>query len=61
MIADVKLALQKDGFMLLLSIRPSVPMSAHTNVNMLRQSFACSFFPFTYMFESFLSRLLMFD
>ena len=29
MIADVKLALQKDGFILLLSIRPSVGMSAH--------------------------------
>ena len=40
MIADVKLALQKDGFILLLSIRPSVRMSAHTNVNILRQSFA---------------------
>ena len=39
MIADVKLALQKDGFMLLLSIRPSVRMSAHTNVNILRQIF----------------------
>ena len=40
MIADVKLALQKDGFILLLSIRPSVRMSAHTNVNILHQSFA---------------------
>ena len=40
MIADVRLALQKDGFILLLSIRPSVHMSAHTNVNILRQSFA---------------------
>ena len=37
---NVKLALQKDGFILLLSIRPSVHMSAHTNVNILRQSFA---------------------
>ena len=36
---DVKLALQKDGFILLLSIRPSVRMPAHTNVNILRQSF----------------------
>ena len=40
MIADVKLDLQKDGFILLLSIRPSVRMSAHTNVNIFRQSFA---------------------
>ena len=40
MIADVKLALQKDGFIFLLSIRPSVRMSAHTYVNILRQSFA---------------------
>ena len=40
MIADVKLALQKDGFILLLSIGPLVRMSAHTNVNILRQSFA---------------------
>ena len=40
MIADVKLALQKDGFIILLSIRPSVHMSAHTNVNILHQSFA---------------------
>ena len=40
MIADVKLALHKDGFILLLSIRPSVRMSAHINVNILRQSFA---------------------
>ena len=38
MIAE--LALQKDGFILLLSIRPSVCMSAHINVNILRQSFA---------------------
>ena len=44
MIADVKLALQKDGFILLLSIHPSVHVSAHTNVNILRQSFALSFF-----------------
>ena len=44
MIADVKLALQKDGFILLLSIRPSVHMSAYTNVNILRQSVAWSFF-----------------
>ena len=36
----VRLALQKDGFILLLSICPSVCMSAHTNVNILRQSFA---------------------
>ena len=43
-VADVKLALQKDGFILLLSIRPSVGMSAHTNGNMLRQSFAWSSF-----------------
>ena len=35
---DVKLALQKDG--LLLSIRSLVRMSAHTNINILRQSFA---------------------
>ena len=35
MIADVKLALQKDGFILLVSILPSVRMSAHTNVNIL--------------------------
>ena len=40
MSADVKSALQKDGFILLLSIHPSVGMSAHTNVNILRQSFA---------------------
>ena len=53
MIADVKLALQKDGFILLLSIRSSVHMSAHTNVNILRQCFAWSFF-FAYIFESFL-------
>ena len=38
--SDVKLALQKDESILLLSIRPSVRMSAHTNVNILRQSFA---------------------
>ena len=38
--SDVKLALQKDGFILLLSIRPSLHMSAHTNVNILRQSYA---------------------
>ena len=38
--ADVKLALPKDGFILLLSIRPSVRSSAHTNVNILCQSFA---------------------
>ena len=44
MIADVNLALQKDGFISLLSIRPSVHISAHTNVNILRQSFALSFF-----------------
>ena len=37
MIAHVKLALQKDGFILLLSL---VHMSAHTSVNILRQSFA---------------------
>ena len=37
MIADVKLALQKDEFILLLSIRPSVCMSARTNV--LKQLF----------------------
>ena len=60
MIADVKLALQKDGFMLLLSIRPSVRMSAHTNVNILGQNFVWCF-SFAYIFESFLSRLLMFD
>ena len=60
-IADVKLALQKDGFILLLSIHPSVGMSAHTNVNILRQSFAWIFFSFAYIFESFLSKLLMFD
>ena len=36
-------------------------IECHTNVNILRQSFACSFFPFAYIFESFLSRLLMFD
>ena len=40
MIADVNLALQKDGFILLLSIHPSVGMSAHTNVSILLQSFA---------------------
>ena len=40
MIADVKLALQKDEFILLLSIRPSVRMSANRNINLLRQSFA---------------------
>ena len=40
MIADVKLALQKARFILLLSIRPSVHTSAHTNVNILHQSFA---------------------
>ena len=39
MIADVNLALQKDGFILLLSIRPSVCMSAHTNVNILHEVF----------------------
>ena len=39
MIADVKLALRKDGFILLISIRPSLRMSAHTNVNILGQSF----------------------
>ena len=39
LIADVKLALQKDGFILLLSIRPSVRMSAHTNVNILHPRF----------------------
>ena len=61
MIADIKLALQKDGFILLLSIRPSVCMSAHTNVNILHQSFAWSFFFFAYIFESFLSKLLKFD
>ena len=61
MISDVKLALQKDGFILLLSIRPSVRMSAHTNVNILRQNFWCEVFSFAYIFESFLSRLLMFD
>ena len=44
MIADVKLALQKDGFILLLSICPSVCMSGHTNVNILHQSFVCFFF-----------------
>ena len=44
MIADVKSALQKDGFILLLSIRPSVRMSAHTNVNILRQKFCVKFF-----------------
>ena len=60
MIVDVKLALQKKGFILLLSIHPSVRMSTHTNFNILRQSFAC-FFSFAYIFESFLSRLLMFD
>ena len=60
MTADVKLALQKDGFILLLSIHPSVRMSAHTNVNILRESFARSFF-LLLIFESFLSRLLMFD
>ena len=60
MIADVKLALQKDGFILLLSIRSSVRVSAYTNVNILRQSFR-DFFSFAYIFESFLSRLLMFD
>ena len=43
MIADVKLALQKDGYILLLSIRPSVHMSAHTNVNILCQSSAFFF------------------
>ena len=36
MIADVKLALQKEEFILLLSIHPSVRMSVHTNVNILR-------------------------
>ena len=36
MIADVKLALQKDGFILLISIRPLVRTSAHTDVNILR-------------------------
>ena len=56
MIADVKSALQKDGFILLLSIRPSVRMSAHTNVNILRQKF-CVKFSFAYIFESFLARL----
>ena len=40
MIADVKLALQKDRYILLLIIHPSVPMAAHTNVNILCQSFA---------------------
>ena len=60
MIADVKLALQKDGFILLLSIRSSVRVSAYTNVNILRQSFR-EFFSFAFIFESFLSRLLMFD
>ena len=44
MTADVKLALQKDGFILLLSIRPSVHMSAHTNVNILGQNFYLSVF-----------------
>ena len=44
MIADVKLALQKDGFILLPSIRPSVRMSAHTYINILCQSFVWSFF-----------------
>ena len=38
--SDVKLAIHKDGFILLLSIRPSVRISAHTNVNILRQSSA---------------------
>ena len=60
MIADVKLALQKDGFILLLSIHPSVRMSAHTNVNILREVLR-EVFSFAYIFESFLSRLLMFD
>ena len=44
------LALQKDGFILLLSICPSVRMSAHTNVNILCQSFEWSFFSFAYIF-----------
>ena len=44
MIADVKLALQKDGFILLLSISPSVHMSAHTNVSILHQSLREVFF-----------------
>ena len=57
MIADAKLALQKDGFILLLSIRPSVRISAHTNVNILGQSFALSVFLLHLFFESFLSRL----
>ena len=60
MIADVKLALQKDGFILLLSIRPSVlcqPIQMLTFcVKVLREVFS-----FAYIFESFLSRLLMFD
>ena len=48
MIADVKIALQKDGFILLLSIRPSERMTAHTNVNILcevfREVFFCLYF-----------------
>ena len=59
MIADVKLALQKDGFILRLSIRPSECMSAQTNVNILVKVLREVFF-FAYIFESFLSRLLMF-
>ena len=63
MIADVKLALQKDGFILQLSIRASVRMSAHTNVNfcikVLREVF---FLLRIFFFKSFLSsRLLKFD
>ena len=49
MIADVKLALQKDGFILLLSIHPSVRISAHTTVNILCQSLR-EVFSFAYIF-----------
>ena len=61
MISDVKLALQKDGFILPLSIHPSVRNSAHTNINIFASKFSVKFFSLAYIFESFLSRLLMFD
>ena len=60
MTVDVRFTLQKDGFIILFSIRPSVRMSADTNVTFWVKVL-CEVFSFAYIFESFLSRLLMFD
>ena len=52
MIADIKLALQKDGFILLLSICPKVRMAAHTNVNIFWSKFCVKCFSFAYFLNA---------